>query len=185
MGQFNMGLIPPPRSFSDNNELINSTTNNKSNNNNVNSSLHNSIDSESSILSDKIEFDESGDSNYSSNKGTIPVCIIKSTNDGKLVLSTEFLEEVPTKVPQINAMPKKSAMKKARVDNQTKTTDSSTNGSVTNSSSSIIFANKFTKFNSYTKNKQEAANYKVNFPELKSVIKGLKSNPNSINIQCK
>ena len=185
--QFNLNLIPPPRSFSDNNEMSTSITKNN-NFNNVNSSLHNS--NESSYLSDKINFDDSSDSNYSSNtKGTIPVCIIKSTNtDGKLTLSNEMIleEEVPTKVPQINAIPKKSAMKKPRVDNLiTAATTSSI--FINGTTSSITFANKFTpsKLNNNSSGNRPEASFKVSFPELKSVIKGLKSNPNSINIQCK
>ena len=172
----NMGLIPPPRSFSDNNGESTAT---KTNNNfNTVNSLHNSIDSESSYMSDKIDFDDSGDSNYSGHKGTIPVCIIKSTNDGKLALSTEILEEeVPTKVPQLTAMPKKSAMKKPRTEANS-TTSNSTNGATTTNSYTNHFRSKTNS--SYSKHE---ATHKVSFPELKSVIKGLKSNPNSV--QCK
>lgn len=175
-----MGLIPPPRSFSDNNGETTTTITTKNNNNfNTVNSLHNSIDSESSYMSDKIDFDDSGDSNYSGHKTTIPVCIIKSTNDGKLALSTEILEEeVPTKVPQPTMMPKKSAMKKPRVDGSAP--GNSTNGATSNASYANNFRSSTKTNSSYSKHE---ATHKVSFPELKSVIKGLKSNPNSV--QCK
>lgn len=180
-----MGLIPPPRSFSDNNGETTTTITTKNNNfNTVNTvnSLHNSIDSESSYMSDKIDFDDSGDSNYSGHKGTIPVCIIKSTNDGKLALSTEILEEeVPTKVPQLTAMPKKSAMKKPRVEGNSSAPTSSTNG--TTNSSAGPYTNNFRSSKTNSSYSKHEATHKVSFPELKSVIKGLKSNPNSV--QCK
>jgi len=186
----NMGLIPPPKSFSDNltTTTTTSVSTSKSNfsGNNVNNfynSSNSNFDSESSFLSDKLDFSDSGDSDYCTNKGTIPVCIIKSTNDGDVTLLTEIMEEVPAKQPQLTAMPKKSAMKKPRVDtvqsSNNCTTSVNTNGAT--SSQSVTFANKFTKPN-YTKHE---SNYKVSFPELKSVIKGLKSNSNSINFQCK
>lgn len=132
-------------------------------------------------MSDKIDFDDSGDSNYSGHKGTIPVCIIKSTNDGKLTMSTEILEEeVPTKVPQPSLLPKKSAMKKPRVENNTAPSNSNSNGATTNSSYANNFRSSTKTNSSYSKHE---ATHKVSFPELKSVIKGLKSNPNSV--QCK
>lgn len=176
-----MGLIPPPKSFSDNHNVTTTTISTSKNNlSNVNI-FYNSIDNESSFMSDKLDFDDSGDSDYNStNKGTIPVCIIKSTNDGDKKTLTEIMEEeVPTKQPQLTAMPKKSAMKKPRVNNSTvsNSTSVSSNGATNSQNVSVTFANKFTKPN-YIK-----PEYKVNFPELKSVIKGLKSHPN--NIQCK
>lgn len=183
-----LNLIPPPRSFSDNNDTIqtsittqttSSTKTNLTSSFNVNS-LHNSMESNNSYLPDKLDFDDSGDSNFSppNNKGTIQVCIIKNPaeNDGEFTLSTavEVIEEVPTKIPQLNAMPKKSAMKKRRVDNQS-------NNSTSNSTNSTI--NRFSSNNNSLKQQQQK--YKVIVPELKSVIKGLKSNQNSVNLQCK
>ncbi|XP_054152915.1 phosphatase and actin regulator 1-like [Oppia nitens] len=115
-----IGPIPPPRMFSDsvhntytsdnNNIKIESSFNNNCINEDNNDSNMESIGNELRMS----QMDRSANGSEVPQMSSLPICVIHSQYANEPLSVTE---EVPAKEPQLSAVPKKSALKKARITN--------------------------------------------------------------------
>jgi len=110
--QFNeIGPIPPPRMFSDTVLLtISNNTSNAYHNDNNNNDNDSNMDSTNDNSHNKtLPISEPTEVPQMS---SLPICVIRSQFINEPI---SVIEEVPTKEPQLSAVPKKSALKKPRI----------------------------------------------------------------------
>ncbi len=115
--QFNeIGPIPPPRMFCDTVMHNINNNNNNSDNYNVNKNNENDSNMDSNDITDNShkslpQTERTQTITEVPQMSSLPICVIRS----QFINESISVEEVPTKEPQLTAVPKKSALKKPRI----------------------------------------------------------------------